>query len=52
MRYKTATIVLFTSLFLGSCASKKITDVSYLLLFERKHNNGAEDEHFMPRIQN
>jgi uncharacterized lipoprotein YmbA len=31
MGYKTAIIVLFTSLFLGSCASKKITDVSYLL---------------------
>jgi hypothetical protein len=30
MGYKTAIIVLFTSL-LGSCASKKITDVSYLL---------------------
>jgi acetyl esterase/lipase len=33
---------------LGSCASKKITDVSYLF-FERQHNSGAEDEHFMPR---
>jgi hypothetical protein len=31
MGYKTAIIVLFTSLFLGSCASKKNTDVSYLL---------------------
>jgi hypothetical protein len=33
---------------LGSCASKKITDVSYLLS-SKESTNGAEDEHFMPR---
>jgi hypothetical protein len=49
--YKITLLVLLNSLLLGSCASKKITDASYLVSSERKHNRGAKDEYFVPKIQ-
>jgi acetyl esterase/lipase len=49
MRYKIAIIVLFTSLFLGSCASKKITDVSYLLSSKESTITAPKMNIFMPR---
>jgi arylformamidase len=49
MRYKIAIIVLFTSLFLGSCASKKITDVSYLLSSKETIITVPKMNVFMPR---